>query len=230
MGTAKHRGVGQGIGGGAPSTIDRIVGQTTRDGVVVDVTASDRILASVRAGTPLAGAAGSAGIRTETFYEWIREGVRAETHLLAGKDPDELSEHQHRLAKFAHDVFLAEGEWEASGNTILEQLARGGSRVITNTTKRDAEGNVIESTEKVEILPPSAAVLQWRLKTRFPERYVDRRELSGPGGGAIPVDLVDEQALADSVFAYLEGVNDTAEAPETAGITATSDATGEAGA
>lgn len=211
MGTAKNRGVGQGKGGGAPKAIDRIVGQTVRDGVQTPVTASDRILAAIRAGTPLEGAAASAGIRAPTLYEWVREGVRAQTHIEAGKDPAELTDHQHRLATFANEIFVAEGEWEASANTLLEQLQRGGFRRVTERTKTDGNGELVEHTETVEIAEPSASVLQWRLKTRFPQRYVERREFSGPGGGPIAIDLVDEQALADRVMAYLQGVNDTAD-------------------
>lgn len=193
--------------GGRPTAINEVLStRTNEDGTTTNVTVSDRIIETVRSGTPLEGAAGSAGITNETLWRWLREGARAQRLLHAGTKPRDLTAEQRRLATFSEEVFRAIGEWEANSNLLLERLARGGTRIVTVTEKVDKDGNVIDKTTKTETLGPSAAVIQWRLSRRFPDRYADRVEVTGAGGEPISVES-RAKSLADGLRAFQQGAD-----------------------
>lgn len=201
--------------GGRPTSLTQVVSErTTEDGTLVRTTVAERIIESVRAGTPLEGAAASAGITNDTLWRWLREGARANRLLIAGTKPKELTAEQRRLSEFSEEIHRATGEWEANSNLILERLARGGTRVVTVTEKVDKDGNVLDKTTKTETLGPSAAVLQWRLSRRFPDRYADRVEVSGPGGEPISIET-RAKSLADGLRAFQAGADAQRELDET---------------
>lgn len=190
---------------GRPSSIDIVVGKRVVDGAEVNVTVSERIISALRAGTPMAGAAASVGVHTDTVYGWMAEGSRINQRLTSARvNRSSLSARERRLADFSVEVVRAMGEWEANANALLEQIMRGGLEVRTITVKVNADGNQVERSEKVERLAPNAGVLQWRLSRLFPDRYSGRVEITGAEGEPLSAD-VRARNLADSAKEYLAG-------------------------
>lgn len=167
------------------------------------ITVADRILNAVKVGTPLAGAASCVGITVVTLHQWMRDGARIERTLYANPDA-ELTDYDRRAAAFSYEIAHAIGEWEYRANEILEGLAVGGTEIVTITQKvrkkDDGTEEVLETSRKTEKLGPNPEVIKWRLRTRFPDRYAERVEVSGPGGEPIPIEsrarLLVEQVVA----------------------------------
>lgn len=179
--------------GGRPSSIDAVIEHTPEG---VPVTVADRIIALLRQGAYMEHAAAAAGVQKVTVYDWLRTGARAGMAVEKGK---KITPEQARCREFANAVHQASGQWVAEANLRLSQAARGGRTLTTTTTKRDASGGVIETTERTEIVPPNPSVDQWRLERRLPALYGRRVvELTGPDGGAIPVE-VRARELAETI-------------------------------
>lgn len=180
---------------GRPPKLDLIIAHEAHPDTGADqpVTIADRILQALTAGTPEAGAAASVGLSVTALRDWRTEGNRLNQQLAAGTlNRSHLSHHQRRLADFAVEATRAIGEWEVRSNTILESLAAGGLVVETVTRKTMmVEGAEVETerTVRKETLLPDRQVLQWRLARRFPDRYSERREITGKDGEPIPVEI-----------------------------------------
>lgn len=174
--------------GGRPSKITTIVG-TGPDGE--NITAADRIVQCIRMGGYHETAAAAAGVDKTTLYEWLKVGAQAtDLHQRQNVPLSKLTAHQQRCMAFSHAVAEAEALSEMDDVATAAELAAGGRVHKVVTTKRNAQGEVLEHSERVETLQPNAAVLTWRLERRFPERYGRRRiEISGPDGDAIPVEV-----------------------------------------
>lgn len=173
------------------------------------VTAGQRIVEALRIGNYVETAAALAGVDKTTVYEWLKVGATA-TDLVhrQGKRMKDLTQHQRDCMAFSHAVAEAEAASEVEDVAELAALGRGGRQVTTTTTKRDADGKVIEHVTKVETTQPNAQVLEWRLERRHPDKYGRRRlEISGPDGEAIPVD-VRVAALVAAARQHHEGVID----------------------
>ena len=160
---------------GRPSKLDDIVaveGESPRNRQATTI--SDRILAALRAGTPLEGAAASAGVSKKTIYDWLREGARLSALMQKpGKNRGVLTARKRRYLDFYTSAMKAIGDRETGANATLEQLSRGGIEVVTITERRDADDNLIDRTIRTEITPPDGKVLMTRLKQRFPDRYTE---------------------------------------------------------
>lgn len=168
-----------------PPEINRIIDRGP-DGT--DVTVADRIVISIRAGNYLATAAAAVAVTVYTVHEWLRIGALLRSERYA--NPEAIaSDYEEACARFSVAVQRAEAEWEMQSSMLLERLARGGATHSITTTRTDAQGNVIESITKTEILPPNAQVLQWRLSRRHPDRYSERKEVSGPAGAPIAIEI-----------------------------------------
>lgn len=155
-----------------------------------EVTVRDRILDAITAGNYIECAAALAGIHKDTFYEWLKVGAQASADLHSGRRTEaDLTEHDHDCRSFSDAVVEAQARSEARDVAQLAELARGGRKIESSTVKKDAAGNVVETTTRTEVAEPSAAVLQWRLERRFPDKWGRRRiEVSGPDGEPIPVE------------------------------------------
>lgn len=170
------------------------------DGQPIDAT--DRIIASLKAGDYLETAAAAAGIKKPTLYDWLRRGANATAATARaealGKPAPKLSDLEKRCIQFSDAVAAATAEWHQRSLVTLEGLARGGHQSTTTTVKRNAEGDVIETTTKTETLPPNAQVLMWRLTRRFPDKYAQRIDVGLTG------DLgADQDELAGSLASTL---------------------------
>lgn len=169
--------------------MDSIVGQRIEehDGeqIAVDVTVTDRILASLRSGNYFEQACAQAGIHRQTGYGWLRIGARTyeRVHRLLTTH-DKLTLHEQRCIAFSAAVAQAEAEWEVNANNVLENLGRGGivQTTVTEKTEPDATApggfRVIERTTRRETLAPNPQVIEWRLTRRFPERYTAKVDLT----------------------------------------------------
>lgn len=190
--------------GGRPSEIDKIIGYRDIDGTPTPVTVADRIVASMQAGNYLETAAKGAGVNKVAVYEWMKVAARAEIRS-AGRPDDNatLTDHERRCIAFANAVREAESSWEVAAVTTLEALGRGGLPVEIRTIERGPSpregvpGPILKETVHTTHLAPDARVIEWRLMRRFPDRYSERIELSGPGGG--PMELSMEERAAGMV-------------------------------
>jgi hypothetical protein len=189
---------------GRPSPIDAVIGYRDTPEGQVEVTVSDRIVAALRAGNYLDPAAAAAGIPVDTVKGWLRLAGRLLIKHRGDTEAATLTAHERRCIAFSHAVEEAEATWEVDANTTHERLARGGLPQVTETIKRGPSpgngepGPVLEVQTRTTHTLPDARVIEWRLKHRFPERYSDRIEVSGPGGG--PIELSQEErasALAE---------------------------------
>lgn len=193
---------------GRPSKIDAVIGH---DQAGQPITASDRIIQALRAGNYVETAAMSVGISKMSVYEWLKVGGQAAMKINApGGNLSKLSQHERKCLAFSDAVREAEAAWEVDSNARLQQLAIGGVTTKTVTEKVDADGKLLERTVKTETHAPSAQVLEWRLTRRFPNRYSQRVEVSGPGGEAVPVE-VRARSLADALRDFQAGAQAQAE-------------------
>ena len=177
------------------------------------VTVADSIVQALELGDYVESAAAAAGVAKRTVYGWLETGARL-THAQEAARDRHLpiptgTRHERDCQAFSHAVARATEAWHLRALATLEDLGRGGREVRTVTTRRNAAGDVVEEVERVETLPPSPQVLEWRLTRRFPERYGQRIDV---GVSAVdPVELgVQARAasLIDNVAAYLAGQAD----------------------
>lgn len=188
---------------GRPPKLDMVISEH-RDpttGALQRTTIYERVIQALKVGTPIAGVADSVGVNVDTIRDWMRQGARYQQDLHAGKiNRGNLSENQRRVADFSADATRAAGEWEVRANTLLEQISQGGLLVRTVTEKVDADGHVIERSTKTETTLPDPKVIITRLKMTRPDRYAERREITGPEGAPIPLD-VRVASLVESIEA-----------------------------
>jgi hypothetical protein len=186
------------MAGGRPPKLGTIV--LVRDdpetGRPTRITAAQRIIEVLRIGEYVETAAAIAGVDKTTIYEWLRIGAAA-TDMVhrQGKRPAELTSHQRRCMEFSHAVDEAQALARTDDVAALAELGQGGRQIVTTTTKRDAEGKVLEHVTRTETAQPNAAVLMWRLERRHPGGKETpgwgRKplEISGPDGEPIPVEV-----------------------------------------
>lgn len=175
--------------GGRPSKLDAVIA-TRPDGT--PVTVADRILETVRTGGYIETAAARAGIPKSILYTWLKNAARASQRLHAGETtPAQLTRNERRCIEFADALDAALADSETEELATHRRLALGGHEVVTVTVKVDEQGRELERSERRETLAPNARALEWRLERRFPDRWGRRQqgELSGPGGGAIEVEV-----------------------------------------
>lgn len=148
--------------------------------VMVDITVTERIIQSLRAGNYFEQSCAAAGIHPDTAYGWLTNAARLRI-ANNGERPKRPGKHDTACLDFSEAVARADSEWEVRSNLQLEMLGRGGHQTITVTEKINPETNeVIERTVKTDTHPPDAKVLMWRLERRHPDRYGYRVEVT-PG-------------------------------------------------
>lgn len=191
---------------GRPTVIDAPLTVYTADTLEpLTVVTADKIVSALRVGTPEEGAAASVGITLATLRAWKTEGARILRRMTQqGQNRSDLSHRERRLADFSSKVLLAEGEWEAKSNGLLDRIAEGGLQVVTVTEKVNADGEVTERSQRTETLGPNPGVLMARLKMRFPGRYSERVEVTGAEGEPITIELRARQ-IADAARAFQTG-------------------------
>lgn len=190
-----------------PSKIDHVV-RTDSQGR--PVTAGDEIIAGIRLGLPHGHAAARAGISHQTLIRWRQHGAAARAQQLA-PGSKRLTAPQRQYLTFCEGLEKAEAEAETSRLAIIERAASVGfTTTDTFVTERLDDQGVLQVYEQRTVTKqhaPQWTAAAWWLERRIPERYARRVELSGPGGGAIPLEERAE-SLADSMEAYLVGLGD----------------------
>lgn len=193
--------------GGRPPKLNTVV--LVRDGK--RITAGERIVEALRIGEYVETAAALANVDKTTVYEWLKVGANA--HDLVnrqGRTLKSLTKHQLDCMEFSHAVAQAQAAARVEDVATLAEVAQGGRQIVTTTTKRNAEGEVIEHTTRTETAQPNVAALTWRLERRWPEEWGRRRvEVSGPDGDPIPVE-VRAQSLVAALKAHQGAIDTTA--------------------
>lgn len=198
---------------GRPSRINEVIGTRTvqhPDGTTTTepVTVAERITEALRSGQYVETAAAMAGVHRDSVFSWLRIGANINGAVAAGtRTRRSLTAHEKRCAEFSDAVDEAQRMSEGIDVTRLAQLAAGGVPLTTVVTKYDAQGNVVERTERTEHTLPSAQVLTWRLERRFPHRWGRKTEVSGPEGGPIAVEV--EQAGVEALLGLVERMEQT---------------------
>lgn len=120
------------------------------------------------------------GISKSAFYLWIAEN-------------GEFGE-RYKKAKAKQDAFY----WDLlreKGKTSLERLVEGEERVEVKEEGANINGAFVlakKTTTTTKILPNATAVI-FAMKGEYPERFVERQEITGKDGGAI--EFSDTSAL-----------------------------------
>lgn len=194
--------------GGRPSKIDQPA-KVLPDGTELSI--GDAVVHAVGLGQEYTAAAKGAGISTATLHTWRVNGARARTALLRGRNPN---------ARDARLIAFLDALERAESNAELERLSRIAhaaqpQQVVKVVEKvavtKAADGTVteqlIERTTTTETRPGQWTADAWWLERRMPAKYARRLELSGPEGGAIPIED-RARTLAESLAEYLQGVED----------------------
>lgn len=194
---------------GRPLTLDELFdrrpildrhGQPT--GEYRDITRSDRILELVGAGYFVERAARAAGVPTSTFYSWTAQAAKDTTRRAHGA---RLTRNEARLVDFLEAVEQAEARWEASQWLLLERASQGTVQE-TVTEKIDPQtGTVVERTVVRKQVEAKLPATFWRLRQRFPDRYKEQVQVTGPDGGPILVTDDGVAALLREADAYTQG-------------------------
>lgn len=127
-------------------------------------------------------AALAVGISRATFFQWKAKGEEARTRLAAGGS---VPNNQLIYVDFLDAVEEARAKAEARVIAALQRSALGGE-VSKLTEWTDDQGNL---HREVTFTRPNVAAQTWWLERSFPDRYGRRIEVSGPEGGAIPVEV-----------------------------------------
>lgn len=151
----------------------------------------DLIESALRKGNHITTACASAGVSTSMFYRWMERANRADYALEHGqpydRDDDRFREFRDRvLAARAHaaEKMVSIVVRAAEGGHIIEEAAAIDSK---GDPIRDEDGNVIINRKYSQ---PNGSLALNYLKLAQPEAWAGapgRLELSGPGGGNIPV-------------------------------------------
>lgn len=190
--------------GGRPTELDQVV-RYDDDGA--PVTAGEQVIDRARLGLAYETCADSAGISRLTLHKWRLAGGRLRATEARNKRP--LTSSERLLVRFVNDLERAEAEWEAGQRAIIHRAAEGGFVTTKTTTKRDAEGKVIETTTVTETLRPEWTAAAWGLERRKPDKYAKRfySEITGKDGAPLVPQEDQARNLADELRAFQLGVD-----------------------
>lgn len=142
----------------------------------------DAVVERVRAGEHQDAAAAAVGIPTSTYHSWKSKGNEAR---LAAESGVPVPENRRIFVDFLEAVEQARGEAESRMIQSLQRAAIGGEVV---QVREWVDDNGLEHREAT-FTRPNVAAMTWWLERAFPQRYARRVEVSGPEGGAIPVEV-----------------------------------------
>jgi hypothetical protein len=190
---------------GQPSAIDAIVGE--RDGV--PQTVADVIIEQVVQCQYWQDACALAGVDIETANGWLRNAgkikIRAKGRSIEDLD---LTEHEVHCWHFSAAVTKARALACQSMLMQLDALGRGGllQEVVSVV---DEEGEAKKTTTTTRYTLPDKQVLEWRLTRLFPEKFMERIEVTQQVGKVSDADRAE--GLVEALSSYLEGVEDGSE-------------------
>lgn len=202
--------------GGRPSKIDQPA-KVLPDGT--ELTIGEAVVRAVGLGQEYTAAAKGAGISTATLHTWRVNGARARTAQLRGR---KITQNDAKLAAFLDALERAESEAELERLGRIAHAAQPQQivKVVEKVQLVTAEDgtvteHVVERTTTTETRPGQWTADAWWLERRMPHRYARRLELSGPEGGAIPIED-RARTLADSLAEFLTSTDESGEAAEAA--------------
>lgn len=192
--------------------------RTRPDGSIVTI--SEAVITAVGLGQDYVAAAKGAGISTATLHSWRVDAARARTAHLKGQ---KITPKDESLIEFLELLEKAESNAELERLAIIHRASQPHQVVkVVEKVSVDAQGKetLVERATTTETRPGLWTPAAWWLERRIPSRYARRLEVSGPAGGAIPIED-RARTLGDSLATYLAGASDAqaaaaeAEAPVT---------------
>lgn len=184
--------------GGRSRSLDDILKHDPTTGE--PITVEQEILRKMATGAYVADCAAGTGLLRTQINDWLRIGNRARKKLIKGThvlpnygEPTgkpEITEHEHRLTKFCDAVDQAEDAFALDLEATIARMTHPRTKEIV-TVKVDRRGREIERTVRTETLDPDASMVRFRAERHRATR--DRykppvAEVSGPDGGAIPIE------------------------------------------
>lgn len=154
----------------------------------------DAACEALRTSGILEDAAARCGVDADTLRNWQRVGVRAINDILAGRRKlGALSAQERSAAEFAERTIQAAQEGKLYLAGLAQREAQGGYAITKTVVKTRQAGDRTVELERVtttETARPDGTMIRWMLACRDPQNYGRQRvELSGPDGGAIPLEL-----------------------------------------
>lgn len=145
-----------------------------KPGTIVDTTtgatAAKRIVELMRTGVSLDHAGLTVGLTFAEVRQWMRQGLNVRSQVDAGYTWRSFTRELQEFAVFAHEATVATGQWIASSELHLEELARG-VRTTETITHTDNQGTVLLKVSKSRTNAPDARTIMWRLSARYPDVY-----------------------------------------------------------
>lgn len=176
------------------------------------VTVAQAIIEAITAGEYLETAAPRCGIKVTTARGWLLVG--GQTRLKQNVTPGRLrtTTHQRKCRDFLDAYETAAAQYEGDTLREIDEIARGGRRIVTVRSKRrflgpnDTEGTIVERIEETRTIPPDGQLLVWRLAHRIPGRYSPKLQIQNmpPEEGALSPEE-EAESLADALEAFLAG-------------------------
>jgi hypothetical protein len=192
--------------------IEEVPEQVTPYGVVParQLTVLDAVVDTLEGMGFLHDAAARVGVAVETVREWRKLGVRVNADLAAGKrTAGVLKAHERNCAELARRMAGADAVSRMRLLGLASSIAQGGVETTETVTKAVQVGEhdpkVVEITTRTATALPHPGMVQWLLTHRWPADFNRTRlEVSGPDGGAIPVDVTSAREKLSRALADLE--------------------------
>jgi len=186
---------------GQPSLIDAVVDHDP-DGT--PVTVADVIVEQVTSGQYWQDACALAGVDAETANGWLRNAGKIKIRA-KGRTIEDLGLTPHDLHCWDFSVAVKKARAFACKNMLdlLDALGRGGLKQEVVTVKTGGDDPSTTTTTRYTL--PDRQVLEWRLTRLFPEKFMERIEVTQKT--EVPAaDRAD--GLVDALSSYLEGIDD----------------------
>lgn len=182
---------------GRPTTIDDIVAYTD-DGI--PITAAERIIRTLETGEYLAAAVDAALTDGHTVRTWIDTGGEAARKKSRG---ERLTANERRYLAFALEVEAAQTRGRERLVSALANGATVGAVKTSTTVKTDKNGDVIETVERTENIPPDLGIALEMVARRWPREWgrKEQIEVTGEGGGPVQVasPLIELVGMIDAM-------------------------------
>lgn len=156
----------------------------------------DKVAGAISCGASVTDTAGALGVGRSTLYRWLR----------SGKDAARLRDEGHTtydalMLRLHEEVEKAGHEAKVEALMALRKAFRGWTEVETTTTTMP-DGTIKEVRKERTRFEWQAALAY--LERKHPEEFarIIRTELSGPDGGAIPLEQ-RAAGIADELAAWL---------------------------
>lgn len=182
---------------GRPTTIDDIVAYTD-DGI--PVTAAERIIRTLETGEYLTAACDAALTDGSTVRQWIDAGAEAARKRSRG---DRLTANERRYLAFSLEVEASQARGRERLITALANGATVGAVKTSTSVKTNKNGDVIETIERTENIPPDLGIALEMVARRWPKEWgrKEQIEVTGEGGGPVQVasPLVEIVGMLDAM-------------------------------